>query len=205
MRLIIVLLLLFFTTTVSAQLTRHAAQISFAASIGTQDTTTYSCFSIQPEIFLGKYVGLKWNFDLHKRNDNVRQLHGPMGLIGGPLLMLWGLQRGSDGDSTTKMGAGIIGGLLLLALPDGISFHAPIGNSWDISPYANVLGIDFIKNLDTDQSCIRYACSFGTEFTYLLKDRVTLSLFAETRKAGGFPWAFGGGFGLGIALGERTE
>lgn len=201
------LLYLFITVlslTSNAQLTQKKVNLQAKYSMGLIDTAQYHNFSITTEFIVHDYIGLNYNFDLMFRNDNIRQLHTPMGVIGGPLLMGIGLTKIVDGDSNT-MGGLVLVGLLILALPDGVSFHIPTAYRWDISPYANLLGIDFVKNRTTDEKFIKYACSFGAKATYVMKDQFTFSTFVETRKTAGMSWGIGGGFGIGILFGERED
>lgn len=187
----------------NAQLTNGDANVSLKYSMGTIDTATYSNYGFQLEIFLNEYFGINYNFDLMHRNDNVRQFHAPMGLLGGPLVMGAGFVRSVDGDSTTKGAGLVVLGVLMLALPDGANFHLPLGPSTDFALYANVLGIDFIKNRTTNEKSVKYAASFGTKVTYLIREQFTVAGFVETRKTAGIPWSFGGGIGIGVLLGNH--
>lgn len=193
-----------FTISVSAQLTNNSGNFSLKYSTGSIDTTSYSCYSFQAEMFVNKFIGINWNVDYLLRKDHVRQVHVPLGLIGGPVMMGLGFLKMVDGDSTTRGGLVIVG-ILALALPDGISFHIPLSYSWDISPYANLLGIDFIKNQTTKDRTIKYAMSFGTKFTYLIKDKFTISAFGEARKTASLGWGIGAGGGIGILLGRGSN
>lgn len=189
-------------TPAQAQLTSHDANLSLKYSLGKVDSAQYNNFGFQAEFFVNKYIGLNYNFDFIYRNDNFRQHHTPLGLIGGPILIGLGVTKMIDGDSTTRGGMAIVG-LLVLVVPDGVSFHIPVNPSWDISPYANLVGIDFIKNRETNEKSIKYAMSFGSKFTYTANNFITFSAFAETRKTASVPWALGAGVGVGILLGER--
>jgi hypothetical protein len=199
----LLLIFIVFSVYSNAQLTQHQFHFSTKYSSGSIDSALYNNFSLNFEVIVHNNIGLNYNFDLLFRNDNVHQIHAPMGLIGGPLLMLAGLASGSD--STSSGGGLVLLGVLLLVLPDGVSFHIPAGYQWDISPYANLLGIDFIKNRTSNENWIKYACSFGARVNYVLKDKYTFSGFLETRKTAGIPLGIGGGFGIGIAFGERNK
>lgn len=193
-----------FSITASAQLTNNSGKISLKYSSGIIDTTSYSSYSMQLEVFVNKYIGINWNLDYLLRKDQVRQVHVPLGLIGGPLLMGMGFAKMADGDSTTKGGLVIVG-ILALVLPDGISFNIPIRNSWAVSPYANLLGIDFVKNQLTNEKNIKYAVSFGTKVTYMVRERFTVAGFVETRKTGSIPWGLGAGAGIGMLFGRGSN
>ena len=163
----------------------------------------YSITGLKAEILFKKGWGLNYNFDYQMRKDSITQFHSTMGVVGAPLLMGFGVYKGFDGDTTTKGVGTFLLGLALLALPDGISVHYNVAPGWDVSPYANILGLDFIKDKKNDELFIKYACSFGFKGTYILKDRLTFTAYAETRQAASFGWGFGGGMGIGVVLGKR--
>lgn len=165
--------------------------------------TSYSMGSLNAEILLKKQFGLNYNFDYQIRKDSINQFHASMGVIGAPILMGFGLYKSFDGDTTSKGAGAILVGLLLLALPDGVSFHYSPAYSWDISPYANILGLDFIRDKKSNETFVKYACSFGVKSTYILNDFLTFSAFAETRQAAKFGWGFSGGLGVGVLLGKK--
>jgi hypothetical protein len=188
----------------NGQLTNRQFNLYGKYSYGFNSATTYNNYGLTGELIVHRHFGLNYNFDFVDRSDDYRQIHTPMGIVGGPLIIAAGLANLFDGDSTSSGGLALVG-IVLFFLPEGVSFHQNIGYRWDISPYANILGIDFIKNRATDESWIKYACSFGIRGTYVLKNRITFSPFVETRKTAGVPWGFGAGFGIGVLFGERDE
>jgi len=159
----------------------------------------YQNYSVQMELFLTDFISANYQFDLAYRSDNYRHFHTPLGLIGGPPLIIIGLlSPASDTTSEFSLGkGGALLGLLLLIAPDGFALHAPIGSHIDISPYGNFLGLDFIRNRTTNEKWIKYAGSYGIKISYLHKSNFTLSVFGERRKAARFPWMSGIGFGMG--------
>lgn len=201
-------ILLFFTFVlaigVNGQLTNHQFNLYGKYSYGFNSSSNYHNYGLNGELIVHRNFGINYNFDFVDRSDDFRQIHTPMGIVGGPLVIAAGLSNVFDGDSTSSGGLALVG-IVLFFLPEGVSFHQNIGYRWDISPYANLLGIDFIKNRATDESWIKYACSFGVRGTYVLKDRVTFSPFIETRKTASVPWGFGGGFAIGVLFGERDN
>jgi hypothetical protein len=199
------LLLLFFTfwmSVTTAQLNDHKFHLSAKYSMGSVQSTRYSNYSLNGEILLKK-IGLNYNFDYTVRRDSIRQFHATMGILGAPILFGIGLLNSVDSDTTNTGAFGIIGGIILLVLPDGISYHISPRYNWDMAPYANILGLDFVRDRRTNQRSIKYACSFGIKTTYLWREMFTISAFVETRQAAGYGWGFGGGIGLGVALGTK--
>lgn len=209
MKTLLFLLALLAVTTSHAQLAEHKGHVWLKYSRGTIDSATYDAYSISGEYLITRYIGLNYNFDLIRRTDNIRQFHTTMGLLGGPTLMVLGVAAGlansSDGDTTNSgIGAlGILGGLIILALPDGVSLHLPVGYKWDLSPYANILGLDRVYNRNTGNKNLKYAASFGVKTTYYTTRKLTFSAFFETRKTAGMGWSLGGGLGIGYAFAER--
>jgi hypothetical protein len=187
----------------NAQLTNHMCNLSLKYSAGTIDTALYSNYGFQAEVVVNKYIGISYNFDLLERNDNVRQFHAPMGLLGGPIVIAAGFSNSFDGDTTSKGLGLVLLGVAMIAIPDGVNFHLPLSPTVDMAVYANVLGIDFIKNRTTDDRTIKYAASFGTKCTYVIRERFTIAGFVETRKTAGIPWSIGGGMGVGVLLGDN--
>ncbi len=183
-----------------SQFTANRFNVNAKFSIGKMDTAFYINPAFSAEIIIHDRFGLNYNLDLLRRNDNLNQTRVPLGLIGGPIVMVAGFANLADGDTTNGNGFGILLGVLMLALPDGVSFHQPLGYRGDFSPYVNALGIDFIRNKNTDERLIKYACSFGLKGSFLLKDHYVFSAFIEGRKTAGIPLGFGGGFGVGYAF-----
>ena len=188
-----------------SQLTQKSFRIEGNGIFGTYGSNGYAGGQLGARWLVGDRVGLRYNFDLLYRGNTHRHVHTPMGLVGGPILIALGLNRSLDSDSTTGGGWSILSGILLLALPEGISFHQALGDRFEVSPYANILGIDFIRNRDTGDSNVKYACSFGGQITARLFSNLTAQAFVETRKAAGVPWGLGAGFGLGWVFGMKSE
>jgi hypothetical protein len=212
MRILFISLLLAAAPKVNAQLGQYYQGHIFAKySYGIVDSANYHNYSISGEYFVNPYIGLNYNFDLMFRSDGLRQFHTSIGALAGPPLILIGIVSAASNDdddlnSSFNLGPlGIALGILILAAPDGVSFHIPLSYKWDLSPYVNVLGLDYVRNRNTGDHKFKYAMSFGVKGSYLVVDRFTFSTFVETRKVAGMGWSLGGGFGLGIALGERSE
>jgi hypothetical protein len=200
-----ILFLVFLSSgTIFGQLTQKSFRVEANGMFGTYGSASYYGGSLGARWLVSDRIGLRYNFDVLQLNNQTRHIHTPMGLIGSPLLIGAGIGRTIDGDSTTRGGFGIITGLLLLALPEGFSYHVPIGNRLEISPYANLLGIDFIRNKATNSNRVKYACSFGLQMTALTFSSLTIQGFIETRKTASVPWGFGGGIGLGWIVNRKT-
>jgi hypothetical protein len=91
--------------------------------IGTVQQTVYVNYSLHGEYSLKNKIGLNYNFDYTIRKDSITQFHTSIGILAAPVLFGIGLTKSIDSDTTTKGTWGIIGGIILLVLPDGISYH----------------------------------------------------------------------------------
>ncbi len=207
MRNFLTLLLISISFYGAAQLNQMKGNAHFKFSMGKVDTALYQNYSIGGEWIVHDNIGLNYNFDVFLRNDKIWQLHSSAGLIAGPPLIGLGLVSWISNVATNNsadLGAvGVITGILLLILPEGVSFHLPIKYNYDLSAYVNVLGVDFMKNNNIDKSYLRYAATFGGKFTYWNPKNYTIFGFAETRKVAGMGWSIGGGLGLGYTFNKR--
>lgn len=202
------ILFLMITTSAFSQLSEQSGFVSFKYGAGIVDSAFYQSFSLNGEILLKHRFGLNYNLDFIIRNDKVFQIHAPAGILGGPILIGLGIASYSsagdsdgDGKKDSNFGAlGIIGGILVLILPEGVSYHIPLSYRLDLAPYINILGIDFVRNNNTSKNYWRYATSFGAKLNFWQEDKMTFSTFLETRKVAGMGWSLGAGFGLGYTI-----
>jgi hypothetical protein len=185
-----------------SQLNTSKFLVSGRCSIGLTDKKNYSTYGASTEWLIKNKLGVIYNIDYIKRQENF-SLHVPMGMTGGPFLIAAGLSNAFDNDTSSKGSFGIIGGLILFILPDGISYHQNIGYRWDIAPYANILGLEFVFDEQRKFDALKYACSFGLKTSYLIKDNLFSFGYVETRKTGGFPWGVGAGIGIGMTFGKN--
>jgi hypothetical protein len=193
------LLLLLSVNCTFGQFQSEETHISGKFSYGSTDSSRYNSYGLQIDLFVEDFFSVNYNFDLTYDTDNIRYFHTPLGLIGGPPLIIFGLLS-SDSTNAFNFGkGGAVLGLLLLILPDGAALHIPIRDKVDISPYANVLGLDFIRDRNSNEKWIKYSLSLGARITYLHKSGVTISFFGEYRKPARFSWMKG----IGISAGFR--
>ncbi len=211
MRILLITLLLLFTTTANAQFTSNRWHVLGKYSYGTIDKAQYNNFSLGAEFMPTDRIGLNYNFEFLFRNDDYFHFHSSIGALAGPPLIIIGaiatLSDNDDwNDDAFNLGPlGVLLGIAVLIAPDGISYHIPVSYKWDLAPYANVLGVDVVRNRDIGKTYFKYAMSYGAKATYMLNDHATLNFFVETRKVAGFNWGFGGGFGFGYAFSSRNE
>jgi hypothetical protein len=199
------LIILFYlnTNTSQAQLTSHDGYIQTKFSIGSIDRTSYMMPAIAGEYFLkrAKNLTLNYNFEYMIRRDSITQFHTSLGTAAGPIWLVLSLANGNILNPKYALAMSA----LLFIMPDGVSYHIPIKFNWDIAPYANLLGFDFIKNKQTGERHFKYATSFGVKGTYYHASQFTLFSFIETRNTLFQGWSWGGGIGIGYAFNINKE
>ncbi len=192
------------------QLTSYKWHTFAKFSGGKIDTATYLNGGLSAEYIIFKNVGLNYNLEFQHRSDLYNHLHGSIGSVGGPVIFVIGaataLSNAVSLDNNSGIGTlGMLLGVMVFVVPDGVSYHFPIGYKGDISPYFNFLGFDWVSNKSIGYSQFKYACSFGVRVTYLLNDRMTAIGFIETRKCAPTGWGIGGGIGLGYLFKYKNE
>lgn len=203
MRFLLIIVLLICTSLANAQFNQNTGHVWVKYSHGVIDSAQYNNFSASGEYLVNEYIGLNYNFDLSFRTDNVFQFHSSIGALAGPPLIVYGLLSSSTNNGQFNLGGlGTVLGILILIAPDGVSFHIPIGYNYDISPYANVIGCDIIRDRNIQKTYFKYAASFGVKGTFWQSNGFTLNTFVETRKVASLAWSFGGGFGIGYSWGD---
>lgn len=200
--------------TVNSQLNEYRFHIYGKASSGIIDKNNYYNIGASMEWMVKPKIGLNYNLEYQYRTDGYSQIHGSIGSLAGPPLFIIGLISGiSNGnswntDNSNQFNYGYLGalaGVLLTICPDGVSYHFPIGYHWDVAPYANVLGIDWVINRSENYSKLKYSMSFGTKVSYSFSNNMTANLFIETRKVASTGFGIGGGFGIGFLLKKRED
>ncbi len=209
MRTLILILFLNFSNSIFAQLSEHKGYFGLKSSYGLVDRTNFYAIGISGEYLFKSRIGLVYNLDFIKRQDGIWNLHSSVGSIAGPIVFAAGAVAGSQlsfwGFNNSGLGkAGLIAGIAIFLLPDGVTYHFPIQYNWDIAPYANVLGLDLVRNPILDTRKLKWSTSFGIKTTYWTLSNFSLNCFVETRKVASYGWSIGGGLGIGYSF-KRFE
>lgn len=213
-RFVLIGMLVFLMLEAKSQVINYRWHTYAKMSGGMIDSSGYINGGLSAEYMVFKRFGLNYNLEFQHRTDKYNHLHASLGSLAGPPLIVIGLISGlansanNSSNSESVFGLGYLGalmGVLITVLPDGVSYHFPIGYKWDVAPYANVLGFDWIRNRQIGYSEFKYSCSFGVRGTYLIKDRITAIGFIETRKVASTGWGIGAGIGLGYLFKLREN
>lgn len=175
--------------------THRPLNVNMEYAKGMWDGDLFSQYSLNLGVRVDDHIGLTWNFDLIMRQEGTTQLHFPGGPAVGTFVALSVLSVGDI------QGAGEL--FLFALLPDGVTGHIPINGSWEISPYINVLGFDYIRGRRGDPDELLYSGSFGTKVIHYADNRYTSFVFLETRKMEHGEWSYGAGVGLGYLFGSE--
>lgn len=204
MKLIITCLLWLSSLCTYAQFNQNTGHVWLSSGIGHVDSANLQTYGVRGEYLIHERLGLNYNFEFVHRNDHIYQIHSSAGMLLGPPLIIFGLLSNNSNNQTSSTfglgGLGVVAGIILLVAPEGVSYHIPVGYRWDLSPYANFLGVDFMKNNNTDKWYLRYVGSYGFKATFWQEGGFTMTSFIETRKVAGMGWSYGGGIGLGYAF-----
>lgn len=193
-----------------AQLMNYKHHIQAKYSMGNVSGVNYSSLGFTLEWQTKRKIGFLYNLDFIHRQDNIRQVHASVGSLLGPPIFGIGLvtafTKDSIRNSDLDFGAGGIAiGILIMLLPDGISYHIPLSYKLDLEPYVNFLGVDHVRDRNIPKNYFKYACSLGAKLNYWTNKRFTFSAYAETRGVASYGWSLGGGLGIGYSFNKRTK
>ncbi len=191
----------------AAQLTSNQGHIWLKSGIGYSTSSNYSLYGASGEYLITPHIGLNYNLDFLARKDSIQQYHSSAGSIAGvPIILFSLLLDASDGISSDfDLGSlGTFAGIAMLVAPDGISYHFPIRYHYDVAPYANLLGLDILRNRYEPSTKIKWATSYGVKGSYWMENGWTFNAFLESRKTASLPWQFGVGVGIGYSFAPRT-
>ena len=218
MKKVLLAITIFFISNFSmAQLTENRWHFYGKYSFGNLGKANYHNAGIAAEWMVFEKLGLNYNLEYLHRSDNFSHIHGSIGSVGGPIFIGLGAfsmgNRPNDPNSGHITNSQILNdfgstatliGLAILLMPDGISYHFPIQEKYDIAPYINFLGFDWVYHRNAiDIGDIFYGTSLGVRGTLITKDNITFNTFVETRKVAGNGWGAGIGFGVGYTFNKK--
>jgi hypothetical protein len=173
--------------------------------MGIEQSVSYKQFGFSGEYMIKPRIGLNYNLELMGRKDGLVQIHSSIGALAGPPLILFSVLTNNTiyGGSFGLGKPGVLLGIIILIAPDGVCYHFPIGYHWDVAPYANLLGVDFLRAPLEDHGRLKWSTSYGVKGTYWRANGFTINAFVETRQVVSLPWSIGAGLGIGYAFGKQ--
>lgn len=156
------LFLFFVNSRVNAQLSSGDSFIALKTGIlNLNNYTQRNIVGIELDFMVTDNIGIHYNFLAGRKF-----FHGPAAPIGGSIVMTTLLTGGGD-----AAGAFVIG-LLLCAIPEGVSFNANISPSFSLSAMISPLEFDFIRNDNQQYGTDSFiGGSAGLKFNYLFYDK----------------------------------
>jgi hypothetical protein len=201
---------LLFIGIANAQLLDFKNHIQAKYSVGTIAGANYQALSFSMEWHSKKKFGLLYNLDFINRDDNIKQVHAGVGTLLGPPIfgigLISALTKDTIKSSDLDLGAGgILLGILMFILPDGVSYHFPVSNRLDLAPYLNFLGVDHVRDRNIPKNYFKYSASLGAKLSFITKSNISLGAFFEARGVAGYGWSVGGGLGIGYLFNSRNK
>lgn len=208
MRNLILIFIIFLTFTSKAQLSEYKGYVGLNTSFGQVDKAQYYTIGFKGEWTFKSRFGLLYNFEFVKRNDQIWNLHSSVGSVGGPLIALVGIladgYTNNFGFNTNLGRAGIVAGVVMFIMPEGVTYHIPIGYNWDVAPYVNVLGLDYVRDQVLDQGRLKWSGSAGLKTSYWTTSGFSANVYFEARKVASYGINIGAGVGIGYSF-KRFE
>ncbi|MBI2257514.1 MAG: hypothetical protein HYU67_01275 [Flavobacteriia bacterium] len=194
----------------NAQVENYKNLFQTRYGVGLTNGNPVHVWSLNLEFHTKYKIGLLYNLDYIYRTDNIKQVHASVGSLLGPPIFGLGLinafTKDTIKDNDLDFGAGGIAiGILMILLPDGISYHVPLSYRIDYSPYINFLGIDHVRDRNIPKNYFKYAFSIGNKISYTVANRVNLGFFIEARGTASYSWTYLAGASLGILFSKRKE
>jgi hypothetical protein len=202
MKAFLILVCLFPSFISKSQISAHPFHLALKSGIGlNSNKENFKMIGVQGEYIFQSRIGLLYNIEYLQDELGTHKIHTSAGMLGSPLLFITSLVLLNN--TNWQFGSlGITGSILMLACPDGVNYHIPIGYRWDIAPYVNLLGVEWIKNPAWNSGILKWATSYGIKGTFSNAYNFTFSAFIEARQVAGLPWGFNSGIGIGYSLGD---
>ncbi|MFN5982060.1 MAG: hypothetical protein ACK476_10025 [Fluviicola sp.] len=208
MRNLLLLFILSLSFASKAQLSEYKGYVGLNTSFGTVDQAKYYTIGFKGECTFKSRLGLLYNFEFVKRNDKIWNLHSSVGSVGGPLIALVGIladgYTNNFGFNTNLGRAGIVAGVVMFVMPEGVTYHFPIQYNWDVAPYVNVLGLDYVRDQVLDQGRLKWSGSAGVKTSYWTTSGFSVNVYFEARKVASYGINLGAGVGVGYSF-KRFE
>ncbi len=191
------LLSFFFSLSVFSQrdtLIRNTTEVSAIAELAAyEDNMNFIGYGFHMSFPVGEHLGLNYKFMLGNNSERSFFLHSNMGSYVSVLLL------------TTSGNVNNIGYLavILLIVPEGVSFHIPITRNFRLTPFINPLGVDYWHDRYSSKDYTKGSFDIGIKPTFVMFDKVMVApslgyklLYSKDHEKG---------IELGISIGYRFK
>lgn len=158
----------------------------------TLQSSGFGAYAFSPllEIGVSKTVNLRYSLGFGVNQNNKLYLHSPLTLPLGTILFLSGL-----GDNTSLISTL---GIILIVIPEGVSFDIPVSDDLEISPFIDVNSGEFFLDPNND-----FDFALSGDAGVSVQYNITDNFYGCSYIAAGLMQSKGISIGGGIGLGFR--
>lgn len=172
-------------------LNAHAQDESrITLSANTIQDGNFHAYSINPsfELALNDHWNLRYELGFGIRGNKKFYMHTPVTLPVGGILFVAGIETGGNFLNTL--------GILIMIVPEGVSFDIPLSDSFELSPYIDLNSCEYYL---TPENKLKYRLSgdAGLAGRIHLGDRFCVSAYSSLTMLETHGLGFSGGVGLG--------
>lgn len=159
-------------------------------------------WNLQAELHLNTHWSLLYNYNFGSLDASNHYLHAPMSLFAvGPVTRFLTQNTYTIGDFFGSLAVGMLTALI----PEGLAYHYPLAYRYDLSAYANPLGLAYVfTDLFLLDKGVRYHTNIGCKLTYYSRVGLLANAYTQLNYMGSFGFYPSAGFGLGYAFGHRN-
>ncbi len=171
-----------------------------AAETNYNDFALKTSYGLDMQYFVDDNVSLNYSFRLGERYAHV-----PAAAPASAIMLFIAFTTANNGDTEVEnklTGWGIISGIALALVPEGVSFHLRVNDHLAVSPYINPLGLEWIREEGVGGRDTWLGGSAGAKGNLILGDFV-VAPYGEYKKLYGRKGNWG--TGAGIAIGYRFQ
>ena len=159
-------------------------------------------WNLQAEYHLNAHWSLLYNYNLGSLDSTNHYLHAPMSLFAvGPVTRFLTQNTYTIGDFFGSLAVGMLTALI----PEGLAYHYPLAYRYDLSAYANPLGLAYVfTDIFLLDKAVRYNTNIGCKLTYYSRLGLLANVHTQLNYMGSYGFYPSAGFGLGYAFGHRN-
>jgi hypothetical protein len=159
-------------------------------------------WNLQAEYHLNAHWSLLYNYNLGSLDSTNHYLHAPMSLFAvGPVTRFLTQNTYTIGDFFGSLAVGMLTALI----PEGLAYHYPLAYRYDLSAYANPLGLAYVfTDIFLLDKAVRYNTNIGCKLTYYSRFGLLANVHTQLNYMGSYGFYPSAGFGLGYAFGHQS-
>ncbi len=202
MKTLLLSLLLLLNCTALAQSDYSKLDVNFGLGTNLYQGQFQPTWNLQAELHLNARWSLLYNYNIGSLDDSNHYLHAPMSLFAvGPVTRFLTQNTYTIGDFFGSLAVGMLTALI----PEGIAYHYPLAYRYDLSAYANPLGLAYVfTDIFLLDKAVRYNTNIGCKLTYYSRFGLLANVHTQLNYMGSYGFYPSAGFGLGYAFGHSN-